>query len=60
MEQVKKKKNKRKLKNELTGTLFTTLPIIGLLIFTIIHLGMEVVMSFMNMQGMNFEGAEFY
>ena len=60
MEQVKKKKNKRRLKNELTGTLFTSLPIIGLLIFTIIPLGMAVVMSFMNMPGMNFEGAEFY
>ena len=53
MEQVKKKKNKRRLKNELTGTLFTSLPIIGLLIFTIIPLGMAVVMSFMNMPGMN-------
>ena len=60
MEQVKKKKNKRRLKNELTGTLFTSFPIIGLLIFTIIPLGMAVVMSFMNMPGMNFEGAEFY
>lgn len=60
MEQVKKKKNKQRLKNELTGTLFTSLPIIGLLIFTIIPLGMAVVMSFMNMPGMNFEGAEFY
>ena len=60
MEQVRKKKNKRRLKNELTGTLFTSLPIIGLLIFTIIPLGMAVVMSFMNMPGMNFEGAEFY
>ena len=60
MEQVKKKKNKRRLKNELTGTLFTSVPIIGLLIFTIIPLGMAVVMSFMNMPGMNFEGAEFY
>ncbi len=60
MEQVRKKKNKRRLKNELTGTLFTSLPIIGLLIFTIIPLGMAVVMSFMNMPGINFEGAEFY
>lgn len=60
MEQVKKKKKKQRLKNELTGTLFTSLPIIGLLIFTIIPLGMAVVMSFMNMPGMNFEGAEFY
>lgn len=60
MEQVKKRKSKRRIKDEITGTAFTAVPIIGILIFTFIPLMMAIVMSFMSMPGMNFEGAEFY
>ena len=60
MELIKKKKSKQKITDEITGTLFTLIPIIGLVIFTFIPLIMAVIMSFMDMPGMNFDGAEFY
>lgn len=60
MELIKKKKSKQKITDEITGTLFTSIPIIGLVIFTFIPLIIAVIMSFMDMPGMNFDGAEFY
>lgn len=60
MERVKRKKSKQKITDEITGTLFTSIPIIGLVVFTFIPLIMAVIMSFMDMPGMNFDGAEFY
>ena len=45
MERVKRKKSKQKITDEITGTLFTSIPIIGLVIFTFIPLIMAVIMS---------------
>lgn len=54
---MKRKKRKFKIQDELWGTLFAGIPVLGLIIFTFIPLGMAVVMSFMNMTSMNFSGA---
>ncbi len=54
---MKRKKRKYKLQDELWGTLFAGIPVLGLLIFTFIPLGMAVGMSFVDMQGMTFSGA---
>lgn len=54
---MKRKKRKYKIQDELWGTLFAGIPVLGLIIFTFIPLGMAVAMSFMNMTSMNFSGA---
>ena len=55
----KRAKNARKMRDEFWGTLFAGIPVLGVLVFTLIPLGMAIVMSFMDMPGMTFEGAQF-
>ena len=53
-----KVKNKR-IKDEIAGTLFTILPVLGIVVFTFIPLVMAFFMSFMDMT-LTFEDATFY
>ena len=53
-----KVKNKR-VKDEIAGTLFTILPVLGIVVFTFIPLVMAFFMSFMDMT-LTFEDATFY
>ena len=55
---IDKKKERINVKDEFWGTLFAGIPVFGLIIFTFIPLGMAVAMSFMNIPGMTFDGAE--
>lgn len=53
-------KSKKARSDELWGTLFAGIPVLGLIIFTYIPLLMAVVMSFMEVPGLTLQGAKFF